>query len=268
MDVAGAGWKGPIKSGGHGGLDMQLAVVGRRAVLILVVGALTAIPGCECRRNVSPAVIHHPVKTPMTIAVAPAWNFSGSTGLDVNRFADLMASELTYAEGVSVVPVSRVLGVLAAQHVDRVQSPEHAVELTELLGADLILVFAVTEYDPYDPPSIGLSAQLYGQRPGKGGRPVDPVALSRKAALDTPGVAPRSRGLVGAVQRVFNAAHDAVVQEVKRFAAQRGGDESPYGWRKVVVSQQAYIRFCCHETIAALLTDLDGGDRPPADAAP
>ena len=94
----------------------------------------------------------------MTIAVAPALNLSGAADFDPSRFADLMASELSYADGISVIPVSRVLGVLAAQELEKVESQAHAHELVRLLGADAILVFAVTEYDPYDPPSIAISA--------------------------------------------------------------------------------------------------------------
>jgi hypothetical protein len=224
--------------------------------------------GCGTRKSITPVVMRHGADVPMTMAVAPAWNFSGSTGLDVNRAADLMASELTYAEGVSVVPVSRVLGILAAQGVDRVQSPDHAMELAELLGADLVLVFAVTEYDPYDPPSIGISAQLYGTRPGPRGGTLDPVALSRQVALGPSRPAPVSRGLIASCQRVFDSAHDAVVADLQRFAAKRGGDDSPWGWRKYMVSQQHYLRFCCYATAEALLTDLAGSEAPSASDTP
>lgn len=236
-------------------------------VALTMAGLLATGGGCE-RKSVTPVVMRHPGNATLTIAVAPAWNFSGSGDLDVNRLADLMASELTYAEGVSVVPVSRVLGVLSAQGVDRVLSPTHALELTELLGADLVLVFAVTEYDPYDPPSFGLSAQLYGTRPGPRRSTLDPVALSRKAALDATDPAPISRGLMASSQRVYDAAHDAVVADIRRFAAQRGGDDSPYGWRKYLVSQQHFMRFCCYATAEALLTDLARGGKPKPGEAP
>ena len=113
--------------------------------------------GCSPPKRVEPALVVKPELGPMTIAVAPALNLSGTTDFDPERFADLMASELSYFEGISVVPVSRVLSVLAAQGAEGVESPTHALELVRLLGADAILVFAVTEYGPYDPPSIGIS---------------------------------------------------------------------------------------------------------------
>jgi hypothetical protein len=189
----------------------------------------------------------------MTIAVAPALNLSGSTDFDADRFADLMASELSYAEGISVIPVSRVLGVLAAEGRSRVDSPSQAMELVGRLGADGILIVAVTEYDPYDPPTIGISAQLYGAPPRGHGGVLDPVALSRRARLASGEASRPERRLLAQAQRVFDASHGSVVKEIRAFAALRDADKSPYGWRKYVVSQQHYIRYCCHATLEALL---------------
>jgi len=209
--------------------------------------------GCRSGSRIEPLSIANPTIGPMTIAVAPALNLSGSADFDPDRFADLMASELSYADGVSVIPVSRVLGALAAQGLDGVQSPSHALELTGWLGADAILVFAVTEYDPYDPPSIGISAQLYGVRTRTGNRALDPTALARQPRPpSTQGPASRG-GLLAQSQRVYDASHESVVADLRRFARYRAGDESPYGWRKYMVSQQHYIRYCCHATIRALL---------------
>jgi hypothetical protein len=166
-----------------------------------------------------------------------------------------MASELSYTEGISVIPVSRVLGALAAQGAEGVESPSQAFELTKLLGADAVLVFAVIEYDPYDPPTIGISAQLYGSVPRERGS-VDPVALSRRtsAAVNETSKAHR---LLAQTQRVFNAAHDDTVHDIRKFAAERDSGASPYGWRQYVVNQQGYIRYCCHATIRGLLNECD-----------
>ena len=221
-------------------------------VSVLLVGA-TLFVGCRSEKRVDPASIANPTLGPMTIAVAPALNLSGAAEFDRNRFADLMASELSYADGISVLPVSRVLGVLAAQGRSGVESPSHALELVSLLGADAILVFAVTEYDPYSPPNIGISAQLFGARPRAGHGTVDPVALSRRASLTASGGSASPRGLLAQTQRVFDASHGSVVADVRSFARLRGADDSPFGWRKYVVSQQHFIRYCCHATITALL---------------
>jgi hypothetical protein len=230
----------------------------REWILAAVFSGTLGLTGCSELKRAEPAMIANPNLGPMTIAVAPALNLSGSTDFDPNRFADLMASELGYAEGIAVIPVSRVLSVLALDGREAVESQAHALELARLLGADAILVFAVTEYDPYAPPSIGLSAQLLGARSRKGGREVDPVALSRQATLAASGSQAPSRGLLGQVQGVFHASHESVVSDIRKFAGQRSADAGPYGWRKYIVSQQHFIRYCCHATVRMLLSGQDG----------
>ncbi len=211
--------------------------------------------GCHGRsRRVEPVSVANTAVGPMTIAVAPALNLSGSADFDRDRVADLMASEMSFAAGVTVIPVSRVLGVLSVQGLDGVRSQTHALELVGLLGADAILVFSVTEYDPYDPPSMGISAQLFGTRPDPSGA-VEPIKLSRQAGLAASPVRSTTRRVLAQTQRVFDASHQWVVADIRRFAAFRDGDESPFGWRKYVVSQQHFIRYCCHATLRALLND-------------
>lgn len=230
----------------------------RRLIALVAVGLVLLSPAtCRRARHAETFRVANLRFWPMTIAVTPAINLSGSSDFDRLRFADLMASELSYAEGISVVPLSRVLGVLSAQGKDSIESPGHAEEVGRLVGADAILVFAVTEYDPYDPPSIGISAQLFEVRARAGFRPVG--AYSTAAAGD-PTTAPTERTLpptLAQTERVFDASHAVVVGDIQAFARLRGADDSPYGWRRYVVSQQAYIRFCCSATIRALL----GGPR-------
>jgi len=184
------------------------------------------------------------------VAVAPALNFSGSADFDPAKVADLMASELSSVPGAGVIGVSRVLAILAEQGVDRIQSPDHALDVCDRLGADAILVFAITEYDAYTP-VVGLAAQLYGPRPG--GVALDPVAASRTARPF-----PVARGAEATrpwaqVQRVFNGAHEAVQRDVRRYADSRGADESPYGWRRCLASQEWYLRYCCFTVARGLM---------------
>ncbi len=225
----------------------------------LVLFGVSVQIGCIGRRPIQPAFLPNGLLGFATVAVAPALNLSGSTDFDPNRFADLMASELSYAEQIRVIPVSRVLGVLAAQGRDTVESARHAGELADWLGADAILVFAVTEYDPYDPPRIGISAQLYGKRPRPGIELAGPVDTPSRFRPD--GVPPEqpSVHVLAEAQRVFDADHAGVVAEIRSFAYRRSAGESPYGWKKYVVSQEGFTRFCCHATIDFLLN----GRRPP-----
>ncbi len=242
----------------------RLCVVGLMVVASIVLSTGWTV-GCHHANNgIDYFSVPNTQYGDMTIAVAPAINLSGSSDFDTNRFADMMASELSYAEGISVVPVSRVLGVLRSQGVSQVSSPEHALELVGLLGVDAILVIAVTEYDPYDPPSIGISAQLYGKRARPGIGAFNPVSLSRKASLASSSEPKHPRGVLAQTQRVFDASHRAIGADIRRFASWRGSEGSPFGWRRYVVSQRHYIRYCCYATIR----DLLGGLQDRQDAVP
>jgi hypothetical protein len=229
------------------------AVRGSRRILarLTTAAALLAIGGCAQRKPLA-----EPVRIPnvslgrASVAVAPAINLSGSTDFDPSRVADLMAVELSYADDVSVIPVSRVLGVLAAQGKDRIESPAHALEVLQWLGADAMLVFAVTEYVPFEPPRVGLSAQVYADvgHPKVESQTADEQGIQHGASAES------AVRVVAEARRVFDASQNAVVAEIQQFAVNRTGDESPYGWRRYVVSQEGFLRFCCHETVAELLS--------------
>jgi len=218
---------------------------GWNRVWVLAASLIVSCAGCGRPKKIEPLTIANPFLGTATVAVAPAVNVSGSVDFDPNRLADQMASELGFADRITVIPVSRVLGAMAVQGKDQVTSRPQAMEVAEIVGADAILVFAVTEYDAFDPPRIGITAQLFGVAPV--GSMTGPV-----------GDANAQEGrLLAQTQRVFSGANAEVVQEIMSYAALRDGDESPYGWRRYVVSQQHFVRFCCHATIKSLLS----GDR-------
>lgn len=210
---------------------------------------VAAVAGCQ-ERTLEPLAVPNRTLGPMVLAVAPAMNVSGSVDFDPNRLADLMASELHYASNIGVIPVNRVLAVLKDQGRTQVESPGHALEVARILGADGILVFAVTEYDPYEPPVVGITAQLYGRRR-------DFTVSSATGNVDDAGGEPTAAAQASAplaeTAHVFNAAHEWVRQELQQYAAARDADASPFGWRRYVASQQHYLRFCCYATIRSLI---------------
>lgn len=219
-----------------------------------ILGGCLTFVGCATKENrIEPFFVRNPTLGPLTIAVAPAINLSGSLDFDRGRFADLMAIELSYADGISVIPVSRVLGVLSAQGRETIESPGHAGHLAHTLGADAILVFAVTRYDPYDPPSIGITAQLYAARAAPGVSPADQGENAKPQSGSAGDMRSDTAALLAQSSAVHDAAHAAVTQDIQDFARCRSADNSPYGWRKFVVSQQGFIQYCCYATVRSLL---------------
>jgi hypothetical protein len=228
--------------------------------LVTACVAFCALMG-GCSRQAAPTTqIRNPWMGSMRIAVAPALNFSGSRDFDAGIVADIMASELSHVDGFVVIPVSRVLSVLAQQGRDRIQSPAQAVEAMQALGAEAILVFAITEFDPYEPPIVGITAQIYGGSFDTGIARVDPVQASRAASPVGVHTVAAPNEPVAQSSQVFNAAHEPVVRAVKAFARLRGADESAFGWEKYLVSQEHYLRFCCQATIKELVQTGYGPD--------
>jgi len=229
------------------------------AIVTGIVGILSGCGGAD--KRVETRLAAGSERALFTIAVAPGLNHSGSTDFDPLRFADLMAVELNDVDGIAVIPVNRVLAALAAQGRVSVESPSHALEVCNVLGADAVLLFAVSEYDPYDPPRIGISAQLYGARPGPSIGTMGTAAIPDEAGLPASASHEAPGGLLVQTQRVFDASHESVVRDLREFARRRSADNSAYGWRQYVVSQQHFISFCCHATIRRLLGQDQGWGR-------
>lgn len=217
----------------------------------LALGLIAAgLAGCSQgdRSRTDVTAVSYPPGT--SIAVAPPINASGCADIDVIKVADLMASELSTLPGIGVIGVNRVLAVLAEQGLTQVTSAEHALAICDRLGADAIVVFAVTEYNPYTP-VVGLVAEMYGRQPSSA--VLDPVLTSRMARPAPVAEEPSVIRPWAQIQRTFNAEHEAVQEAVEEYAEARDANETPFGWRKYLASQEYYLRYCCYTVARELV---------------
>ncbi len=233
----------------------------RRRWFPLVSAALVLATGCA-QRTQTPQPVLLP---PQVVALAPVLNLSGSRDFDPLRITDLLASEFVSCEGVAVVPVNMTLAELERRGKLTIDTPQEATALARALGADATIVVAITEYNPYYPPVVGLVMQWYPAGADASRPADDPVnAESNEKGVatlsDANGAHPRWQ-----IERIFNAAHEDTRAEVRRYARKRDGDASPYGWRKYVQSQELYVRYCGWEMIQTMLR-LDRDD--PATVRP
>jgi len=190
----------------------------------------------------------------ITVAVAPVLNLSGSRDWDVLKVTDFLASELQQFPGVTVIPINRSLATLAEQGKTVVDTPDTALWLAEELRADATVVAAITEYNPYDPPIVGLIIQLYTPASAGATRGLDAVAASRNATdfapagdIATAGDRPLQ------IQRVFNASDTRVLDEMKDYGKLREGRESPHDWQVHAKSQELFVRFSLWSAIRSML---------------
>jgi hypothetical protein len=223
----------------------------------VIASILIVASGCAHQNHATPAV-GQPTRV---LVVAPVLNLSGSQDFDPLKVTDLIASEFVSYPGVSVIPVNLALAELARAGKTAVTSPDDAVTLAHVLGADATIVIAVTEYNPYSPPVVGLIMQWYSAHPQVRGTETERTTALREASGADSGLSePQAVGPRWQVQRVFNAADEKLLKDVRQFASRRDGPKNPYGWRQYIKSQELYVRYCGWAMIRTMLM-LDESNR-------
>ncbi len=206
--------------------------------------------------------LQSPYPTTRVVAIAPFMNQGASSDVDPLAASDLFFSELQMVRGFQVLPVNRSLQAMVALNMQTLGGPEDVLKLAEFLGADVIFVGAVTSYDPYDPPEVGLAVQLYAL-PGRGletvGGGLDPVALERSGRPFPIDASMRDPNRpLAQVTEIYNGGHQIVQKRIREFAEIREGEDAPLGWRVYTRSIRHYLRFCCHEAIREVLAQEQG----------
>jgi hypothetical protein len=226
---------------------------GRYVLMVLVCCA-----GCHARRGVPAATAIGYMGRAVTLAVVPVQDLSGTGTLDVLALTDIFAHELAQVPKVSVVPVSQTAAVMLGQGWRGLSSPNQAQLLARMLNADGVVVIAVTMYDPYSPPRMGLIAEMYMVAPA----PAVHLAgedLNRLAAPPASQPAASAKGPDRQVQRVYDASQSAQQKAIRQFAKREAGGS--HDWQSFLRDQRQFLRYCSWETVM----DLVGGVRPASE---
>lgn len=190
-------------------------------------------------------------------AIAPAVNLSGIGDVDPLLQADLLYQQVQSVNGIRAIPVNRVVEVYTAMQIGGVQSPEQASVVCDLLAADALLVPTVTAYDPYNPPKLGASLQLFWRSPDYR-RPtgVEVRELSRMAAPPSgqslPAAPPELVQTVG----MYDAASGSVREKLAVYADGRNDPVGPLGAKEYLVSMDRFCGFVYHDLVEQLLLKL------------
>jgi hypothetical protein len=187
-----------------------------------------------------------------TWAIAPAVNLSGERQVDPILQADLVYQQLQQVKGLTIIPVNRVAEVYASLGIAQVQSEEQAGLVCEMLGCDRLLVPTVTIYDPYNPPKLGASLQLFKAAAATKAANVDPRELTRQAAPPADASLPAGGNFVQVVA-MYDAANGSVREALFDYAKGRNDPVGPYGAKEYLVSMDRYCGFVYHELIVDLL---------------
>jgi hypothetical protein len=221
---------------------------------LFVILFLSALTGCskENKPYGREQLLFLPGKVKATWAVAPAQNLSGQSEIDPLLQADLVYSQLQQVHGLTVIPVNRVVEVFVSLRIDKIQTPEQAALVCDLLGADAVVIPTVTLYDPYNPPKFGASLLLMS-RPGAfvKGQNLDTHKLSRSPTTpDGPVVV--DADTVQATG-MFDAANGTTRAMVNEYAEGRHAPAGPMGPNEYFESMDRYCSFVYFTLIDDLL---------------
>lgn len=135
-----------------------------------IFACLALLGGCQWIPTISrEPVVFNPFPQLSRVAVVPFFNLSSEPTVDGRQFALAYAAELQSIQGFEVIPVGVVENKLREYQITFSQGQDGAVEarkLAQLLGADAVVIGAVTDFTPYYPPRCGIDVEWYAANPG------------------------------------------------------------------------------------------------------
>lgn len=108
--------------------------------------------------------LHNPFPQLTKVAVVPFFNQSTDPTVDGRQFALAYFNELQTVPGFEVVPVDVVERAMLDRNL-KLENPQDARLVAELLGVDAVVLGTVTDFSPYYPPRCGLHVEWYAANP-------------------------------------------------------------------------------------------------------
>ncbi len=219
---------------------------------VMLMIALLLLGGCVAQEPRGSDALVSPYQQGRVWAVAPLRNESGSLQADGLAMADRLQRQLENATNIDVLPVNRVLRAMELLEMPFVETPADAARLMQTLGCDGLIIGTITAYDPYDPPKLGLSIELFDGGRAQSLDDLDVRQLTRAATGDqthpyaTGSSRPMSRheGVASGVSAFFDAASGDVRNKLQVYGGNRGGpDWHPEGWHRYRISMDLYSEF-------------------------
>ena len=215
--------------------------------------------GCSSwyNRKAPPPPTEYPLSTPYgavrTFAIGPTVNLSPSHDFDPMTISDAMFAEMQQVGGLNILPVNKTLIAMQRLGMRSIESARDAQQLARVMGADGIIIPAVTAYDPYRPPSLGMTVQLYTAhtlmaRSQVEARRIDGTVVATAVELEVDEQQPVSQ-----VAAVFNSRNQTVLRELRDFTAGRTEYTSALQDEKFIDDMDQYTRFVCHAMVRRLI---------------
>lgn len=219
----------------------------RRTRLLLAVLALGPA-ACHPRHARRDEADPYPPSDLKVVAVLPFTAGPGIRDADTGGFADIFASEWVRVAGVRVV---RPRGAEAPS-----AGLEDALRLAREAKADAFVTASVTDYDPYEPPRIGISVQFFRVE----ARPVSDSEVDRLVQSASWRTGPLRVGREGAghwitaFERVYDARDRRVRDRLMDYSCAQGGRDTAFDrGREFLAVQPKYMQFVSDQVIREIL---------------
>lgn len=234
--------------------SMQFLTNRWRFARLAALVCIALLASCAAKRPVINGPLMSPYRDPATWAVAPLINESGVSVVDELAMADVIAREVQKIVGINALPVQRVLDGMRAMNIGVIDSPATARSLARIIGADGIIVGSVTAYDPYNPPILGLTLQLYTAQAAR--LPDDLVDQLGTAASDTSlGGFAIADAPISSAAVVLDASDNGVRLDLEQFALGRTETNSALNWKRYLVVMDLYTQYVADRVLRDLLRE-------------
>lgn len=225
--------------------------------LVVAMTMVAAVSG-GCAARPAPVVVTANLRSPYpenkVWAVAPLSNDSGVSVIDTLALTDQIVDEVSKIRGVDVLPLNRTLDGMRAMNLARVSSTDEALTLARTLNVDGLIVGNISAFDPYSPPKLGMTLQLFSPEPrGLTNTTVDIGALE-SAAREMPlaGLTVYRQPVAGASE-IVDAQDNDVVVHLQQYAMGRSNPSTSLGWRRYLVDMDLYTHYVAYRLLDRML---------------
>jgi hypothetical protein len=222
----------------------------------IATAALLLMGGCVFESTKYKSYPPNPYAEINVVAVLPFINQTRESRLDTIEMANVLASELTKFEGFRVVRPLQFFPTAGGTTSPGVpSSAEEAIRWGRGAKADAVLVAAVTDYDPFEPPKIGISVQFLRVQ----GRSISAADIDRIVQSASWRRGPLALGRdkapnwIDAFEVVYDAHEERIRKELIAYSqAQMDTDSAFSREREFTAVQPRFLQFVSNQVLNRL----------------
>lgn len=225
----------------------------RNTYLLTALVVLGSLTGCyKPEQIVRPDKYRSPYQQNVRWAVVPFADQAPQTSVNTMQFMMAVNQQLQQTIGIDPVPATDVIQAMRQLGIAQIQGAKEAVMLAKELQVDGVLVGSITDWDPYDPPKIGVTVKLYcvSRDPGYAVSP----RLLQEAPSDRNLPMRNDYAPTAEVNAYIDAANGNTLTRMKNFALGRTPMGTPNGWHMYLMNMNLYVEFAAHDMLRQIFS--------------